>query len=215
MFANLENKTIGTIFKNSNIFKPSSDLFLVDFTRGKIQSSNTIVHYFAWDRDFHTIETIDKYCKHLDKLKKRGVKIVCQTDFSAWYNDTTNRINAVRKNFNYLDLAIKKGFQVIVNFNNIFADDFEFWHNRLPFDIPSVIMDMNHNEIKFAKLEYNALKLLLDNHRVKTFIIKTNKRQIPKEYQEFFNLLRINCVNIEFQPTERSILEIRYKKYYK
>jgi hypothetical protein len=118
------------IFKNNDKFKPNSDYFLIDFTRKKLMTPNSIVHYYAWDRDFHTINTKIKYIKHLQKLKANGIKIVCQTDFSAWYWEYSERKAAIKKNFEYLEIANKLGFELILNFNNIFADDVDNWKSK-------------------------------------------------------------------------------------
>lgn len=213
-FQSIRGLTIGRNFTSKECYNPSADLLLTDFEQKKKFSERTIVHFFVWDTHFGPISTDGGMLKLLAEAKGKGVKYVCQTDFSAWYFQYEERKKAIRKNFRNLELILQEGFTPLINFNNIYDDEFDFYKSVLPHKLFTVVYDFNHNEKEYAHRELLALSRFLKYFYIDKFIVITGKMLIPKEYHPFFTLIKKQGIEICFAPTEMTKLKLKRKLFY-
>lgn len=213
-FQSIKGVSIGRNFTSKECFNPNADLLLTDFEQKKKFSEKTIIHFFVWDTHFGSISTDEGMLKLLREAKAKGVKYICQTDFSAWYFQQDERKKAIRRNFRNLELILQEGFIPLINFNNIYDDEFDFYKEVLPNKLFTVVFDFNHNEKEYAKRELLALSRLIQNFYIDKFIVITGKKIIPKEYHPFFSMLKKHRIEVCFVPTEMTKLKLKRKLFY-
>lgn len=213
---NLKNK-YGMFFSEKRIYKSNADYYFLAFNKKKYYSQNKILHFYLWDTHFKEIDTKDKYIDLLQKAKDKSIKYIVQSDFSCWYEFEQQRIDNIKKNFEYYKIANELGFEVLINFNTIFNDHFEYYKTIIKNKHFGVVIDGNHNDKLHKQKEINNFENLLKLTKIENLFIITGKlnNSILNEYKEIITICRQNNINITILPTEMVILRIKKKLFYK
>lgn len=204
----------GARFTSAEWYKPDAEWVFTPFVLKRGLGPQAIVHFFLWDTHFYRLEPPERFVEFLRQVKDAGVRYVCQTDFSCWYFHAEQRRVNLQKNFEYLQLIQEAGLHAILNFNTIWADQFEFYRTALPKKIDAVVFDFNHNEKGYAHIETVTLRKFLDLCDLRFFFVITGKKRMPPEYGEFFGLLKKRRVRVVFIPTEYRKLAAKKKRFY-
>ena len=202
----LKEKKVGMFFSEKRIYNPTANVFLTLFNKRKIPK-NAIFHFYCWDTHFEKINPI-LFQDYIKSFPKEILGMV-QTDFSAWYFQNEERRNAILKNFKNLETMVKNGFKVMINFNNIHSDMFDYYEKVLPKKIGTICYDFNHNEDEYIDVITKNMIRFLIKYEVKSIVFITGKNKIPKNYKKMFDFIIEKRIKYTFLPTEMAILQAK------
>ena len=131
-----------------------------------------------------------------------GIRIAAQFDFSVWFwEPEEKRLGAILRNFQYMKIAQEMGFLTLLNFNNILIKYRNIYREILPKNVGTIVIDANHSEKAYARVESLALDALFTDFDVKTAIIITG-RTVPNELDYLAAPCRAAGVRIVISPPE-------------
>lgn len=211
MGMNLKNRTFGVKWSDKRYYGKDAEFYFTAFNKSKYLDKNAIPHYFLWDTHFSKIDTLQKYTEHLIQCKEHGVKYICQTDFSCWFDFEEQRKKNVIKNLEYYKKIVEFGFSPILNFNTIFHDYFDTYKHVLQKEHFAIVCDFNHNEDKYIEYEYRNFKKLLEITNTKNIVIFTNKKSmvLKEKHCKLFELFDSRNMSVTHLPTELSLLGVK------
>lgn len=159
--------------------------------------------WFEWDYLLDGYgKTEEIYRAFLKTEWDSGIRICAQYDFSVWFwEPEAKRLKAILRNFQYMKIAQDMGFSSLLNFNNILIKYRDVYREILPKNIGTIVIDANHSEKAYARVESLALGALLSDFSIQTAIIITG-RTVAGELDYLAAPLRAAGVRIVVSPPE-------------
>jgi hypothetical protein len=160
--------------------------------------------YYEWD--YRITYTPFTYYRHLQKLRRYGIKSVVMMDASSWYGEPfEKRLEKALFNFELAVIAQTSGFDVLPNYN-AFISELIFRH-ALPKHVPSICIDGAHSDhSSYIREDKMLLTGLLKKYGTRSAIIITGKKIMSPLLQAYIDVFKAFNGKTYFVPSEARFL---------
>jgi hypothetical protein len=167
--------------------------------RTGVAAARILASYYEWD--YRIAYTPFTFNRHLQKLKRYGVRDVIQMDASCWFGEPwEKRVRNIELNYLYAHIAQANGFSVLPNFNTFWSE--EVIERAFPKHVPSVCIDGAHAEHPAFLHEE---KLLL-THACRKFgiesVVVITGRMTTEKLKPYVDVMNMFGGKIYFVPSE-------------